>query len=176
MLGAEEGPRTSESDAEAREEAKRHLETTRTSNIIWSMVFILVGIIVFTQMGALDETATGSDPGAAGYPRLLAGIMLALAVGLGFQRGTGEAMPTRRDGLRVLAAVGLLVLYYLTINALGYILSTSIFVLGMMLVMGIRKVWLLILMPLAFSILVFVVFYTLFGVPLPRVFLEGFFS
>lgn len=146
--------------------------STRRPNIVAAAAFLVLGVVVFAQMAGLDELADKSDPGAAGYPQLIAGIMIVLAVMLALQRDNGEPPVRARDALRVAGAVALLGVYVLTLEPLGYILSTMIMVVGTMLLMGIRSVLPLVIAPIVLSLSNFYLFYVAFGVPLPFSFLE----
>lgn len=147
-----------------------HLE--RTGNIVAAVLLLIVGVLVFAQTGDLDVSGASSDPGAAGYPRLVAGSLIVLAVLLAFQRGADAPLPTRFDGLRVASIVILLVIYAFALEAIGYIAATALFLLAAMILMGIRRLLPLLLLPLVTSVSLFYIFYTIFGVSLPREFLE----
>lgn len=148
------------------------LRSERIGNIVGAVLLLVLGVLVFTQTAALSESGASSDPGAAGYPRLIAGSLIVLAVLLALQRGSGDPLPARRDGLRVASVVVLLILYALALDVLGYIAATALFLFAALFLMGIRK-WLpLILLPMITSVSLFYIFYTIFGVSLPREFLE----
>ncbi|GAB3264132.1 tripartite tricarboxylate transporter TctB family protein [Arthrobacter pigmenti] len=150
--------------------------TDRRGNLVASALLLLTGVVIFTQTADLGVTTDSSDPGAGGYPRLLAGILVVLAIALAFQRGTGDPLPSRWDGARILGVVVLLLAYTFALEPLGYILATALFLAGTMLLMEIRKILPLLVVPVTFSIVLFFVFYTVFGVPLPRQLLEGLIS
>jgi len=141
--------------------------TTRKSNLVGAAVFLLLGLVTFAQTSGLDESADGSDPGAAGYPRLIAAIMIVLAVMLALQHDNGEPPPRGRDALRVASTVGMLILYTLALEPLGYIPSTVLLLVGTMMLMGIRSILLLVVVPVGLALANFYVFYVAFGVPLP---------
>lgn len=146
--------------------------TTRRANLIGAAVFLLLGVVTFAQMAGLNESADGSDPGAAGYPRLLAAIMIVLAVLLALQNDNGEPPARGRDALRVAGTVAVLVAYTVALEPLGYIASTVIMLVATMLLMGIRSILPLIVVPIAIALANFYVFYIAFGVPLPFTYLE----
>lgn len=148
------------------------LQPGRTGNIVAAVLALIVGVTVFTQTAGLDESGASSDPGAAGYPRLIAGILIVMAVLLALQRGTGDALPSRADGLRVVGIVLLLVLYAVTFETIGYIAATALFLVAALLLMGIRQWVPLIVLPVLLSTGLFFLFYNIFGVSLPREFLE----
>src|SRR5690606_5772736 len=134
---------------------------------VGAAAFLLLGIVTFTQIAALGETADGSDPGAAGYPQLIAGVMMVLAVLLALQKDNGEPPARGGDALRVAGTIALLIGYVAMLEPLGYILSTVILILGTMLLMGIRSIISLVVVPIALALANFYVFYIAFGVPLP---------
>lgn len=146
--------------------------SSRRANLVGAAVFLLLGVVTFAQMAGLGETADGSDPGAAGYPRLIAGVMMVLAVLLALQTDNGEPVARGRDALRVAGTIALLLVYVVTLEPLGYIISTIIMVLGTMLLMGIRSILALVIVPVSLALANFYVFYIAFGVPLPFAFLE----
>lgn len=148
----------------------------RRANLIAAAFLLGVGVIAFVQLGALDATAEGSDPGAAGYPRLIAGAIIVLAVLLALQEDNGEPPITVADALRVAATIGLIIGYVVLIDPLGYILATALFLVAAMLLMGIRSVIGLIVLPVGLSLVNFYVFSVAFGVPLPMAFLERWLS
>lgn len=147
----------------------------RRAPLIGAGIFLLLGIITFAQTSGLDETGASHDPGAAGYPRLLAGTLIVLAMILSFQKDGGEGETTVRGGnaLRVVGTIGLLIVYAALMEPLGYILSTSVFLVATMLLMGIRNIAGLIALPVGLSLANFYIFYVAFGVSLPYAFLEG---
>ncbi|MBO1751112.1 tripartite tricarboxylate transporter TctB family protein [Actinotalea sp. BY-33] len=153
------------------------METARTDgrrgNLVAAAVLVAAGVTVFAQTAELAELDSGSDPGAAGYPRLLAGVLIALAVALAVQRGRGEAAPSRSGALRVAGAVVLVIAYALALEPLGYLTATAAFLLGAMLLIAVGRSWALLVVPVVFSLVVYLVFSTVFGIPLPRGPVEG---
>lgn len=152
------------------------METTesrsRIGNITAAVVLLLVGVTTLVQTAELDGNGDASDPGSGGYPMLIATVLIALSVLLTLQRGGGEALPPRFDGLRVIGAVALLLIYVSVMGSLGYVISTVLFLALALLLMGIRTIPLLVVVPVGFSTVLFLMFYNVFGVSLPRGFLE----
>ncbi|QEP09050.1 tripartite tricarboxylate transporter TctB family protein (plasmid) [Glutamicibacter sp. PAEs-4] len=68
--------------------------------------------------------------------------------------------------------MALLLVYVSVMDSLGYITSTVLFLALALLLMGIRKIPLLVVIPVGFSTVLFLMFYNVFGVSLPRGFLE----
>ncbi len=145
---------------------------TRKANLIGAFVFLLIGVVTFAQMAAIGEHPDGSDPGAAGYPNLIGGAMIVLAVLLAFQRDKKEATPTRGELLNVLAAIAATFAYIYAMHPLGYVLATALFLVVTMLLMGIRSIIALLVVPVGLAVLNFYLFYVAFGVPLPYSFIE----
>lgn len=152
------------------------METTesrsRIGNITAAVLLLLVGVTTLVQTVGLDGNGDASDPGSGGYPMLIATVLIALSVLLTLQRGGGEALPSRFDGLRVIGAVALLLIYVSVMDSLGYVISTVLFLALALLLMGIRTIPLLVVVPVGFSTVLFLMFYNVFGVSLPRGFLE----
>lgn len=146
---------------------------TRRANLVGSFIFLGIGVVTFAQMATLNENNDSSDPGAAGYPSLIAAVMIVLAVLLAFQRDIGEASLKRSELLRVATAIVVTFVYILVLSPLGYVVATVLFLVATLLLMGIRSLLVLILVPIGLTLIIFYLFYVGFGVPLPYTFIEG---
>ncbi|WP_170236149.1 tripartite tricarboxylate transporter TctB family protein [Marihabitans asiaticum] len=127
----------------------------------------MLGIAVILSTAGLSGQGP-SDPGADGYPRIIAVGLITLGVMLLLQRGEQkEVRLARPEILRVACAFALLVGYYFMLKSLGYILPTTVLIAGGLLIMGVRRLRPLVLVPTIFAIATFFLFYVVFGVPLP---------
>ncbi len=143
-------------------------------------VFLTVpcGLVFYEAATTLTEQGYASGTpisNAALYPRLLAGLLLAL---LALQvvsdvrsgpeaAGSEPAAAPDRPGQLLFAALGM-VAYVLLLPVLGFLLATPIFVLAMLLALGDRDPVTLSALPLGLTLGCLAVFQGLFSVNLPR--------
>ncbi len=146
--------------------------SARRRNLVGASAFAILAVVVLTQMAGLEESSAGSDPGAAGYPSLIAGVMLVLAVLLALQTDHAVEPVPRRDLLRVGATVLVLVAYVALLEPLGYVLATIALLVATLALMGVRSIVALVVAPVGVALANFYLFYTAFGVPLPFSFVE----
>jgi len=79
----------------------------------------------------------------------------------------GDDMRYPASSLRAAAMMGLTLLFALVINVLGYIVASVVLIFGGLLVMGIRRWRTLVLFPVLYALLTYLLFHTLLGVRLP---------
>lgn len=139
---------------------------------------ILCGVVLYEAATTLTEQghASGSAiSNAALYPRLLSGLLLFLAFLQvisdfrlsGPMPGAEELAEPGQDRLTVFAALTL-VAYIILLPILGFLLTTPLFVLAFLFLLGDRNWTTLSFVPIATTVGCFVVFQVLFNVNLPR--------
>lgn len=114
-----------------------------------------------------------NDPGPAAFPRIIAVALAVLAVLQLVRPQGGEALPRGRTAVRVAGVVGLLAAYAAVLEVLGFILASILFLLGALMLAGVRRPLLLVVIPVGVSVVLFYVFYELLDVSLPRGVVEG---
>ena len=114
------------------------------------------------------------DPGPAAFPRLIFGGVAILALLQLLEPGKGEEpLPRGRQALKVGGVLVLLLVYAAVLKPLGFIVSTVIFLVGALILAGVRRPLPLVLMPVGLAVVLFYVFYELLRVSLPRGVIEG---
>ena len=114
------------------------------------------------------------DPGPAAFPRLIFGGVAILAMLQLLEPGKGEEpLPRGRQALKVGGVLVLLLVYAAVLKPLGFIVSTVIFLVGALILAGVRRPLPLVLMPVGLAVVLFYVFYELLRVSLPRGVIEG---
>lgn len=114
------------------------------------------------------------DPGPAAFPRLIVGGVAILALLQLLEPGKGEEeLPRGRQALKVGGVLVLLLVYAAVLKPLGFIVSTVIFLVGALILAGVRRPLPLVLMPVGLAVVLFYVFYELLRVSLPRGVIEG---
>lgn len=104
------------------------------------------------------------------FPLLIAVLLLLLSLVLVAEglRGEGVGKPDKARWGVMLVTVAAAVAYFLLMPALGFVLSTTLFLLGMFLFLGERRPLVLILVPLLFASAIYLSFGKLLYVMLPR--------
>lgn len=139
-------------------------------------VLLILAIAVFAITLGFPGPGQPNDPGSAAFPRIVAGTLAVLAVLQLARPQRGEELPRGAAALRVMGIVTLLAVYAVVLEALGFILSSVLFLLGALLLAGVRRPSFLVVLPVGISVVLFYVFYNLLEVSLPTGFLEGFLS
>lgn len=132
-----------------------------------------LGITLLTLAFSFPEPGQPEDPGTAALPQLIGFALTALGILLLFNSEPNVFAPDKgvraRTALIVIASVS----YTLLLTPLGFMLSTLIFMVAGLLVMGIRSPLKLVLVPIAVAIIVYYLFTAALGVYLPSGAIEG---
>lgn len=125
-----------------------------------------VGIFAYTSF-TFPPPAQPLDPGVTAFPQMVSVLIGVLAVAILVRPQEGEALPRGRAALRVIGTVLLLVVYAVVLDSVGFVITTAIFLLAELLLIGIRRPAPLILVPLGVSMGLFYLFRGFLEVPLP---------
>ena len=145
-----------------------------------SLVIIAVSAWYFWQAGMLSKGSV--DPlGSSVYPQLIAGAMIIFAVlhiiVTYFRRkrliDDDELAPSQRltGGLRAGGVAALTAAYLLLMGPLGYIIATLLYLLGILVLLGIRTVRGLSVASVGITVVLFLVFAQMLDVLLPSGFI-----
>jgi len=136
------------------------------------VVLIVVSGWVFWYAGRYKQlTVHGYGPDL--FPRILASLMLVLAVGLIVNARLGYSLPQEdridsRGFVRVLVSIAICIGYLVLIHVLGFASSTFIFLLALMSLVRQRGVVVRILASLTVALLVWALFRYFLVIPLPE--------
>lgn len=140
--------------------------------IIAAIVIVLGAVILFLAFG-FPAPGQPEDPGTAALPRLIGGALVVLGIMLLFNSEKNIFLPepgTRtRTGLIIVAGIA----YVFALTPLGFMLSSLIFMVLALLIMGIRSILRLVLVPIIVSVAVYYLFTDALGVYLPSGIIEG---
>jgi hypothetical protein len=154
-----------------------------------AVAFCVVLLGVFVLVAAQDvRPASIADPiGSRGAPHLVGAVLVLGGLALILRRAVrwrherivvpAEGMEDDRgvppgSAIRALAIWTAAVVYVLVLPALGYLLATPIFLGAVLWLLAIRS-WMLVAVPLGFTIPVFLVFTLFLNVRLPTGILDG---
>lgn len=140
--------------------------------IIAVIIVILGAVLLFLAFGFPDP-GQPEDPGTAALPRLIGGALVILGIMLLFNSEKNIFLPEQgsriRTGLIVVAGIA----YAFALTPLGFMLSSLIFMVAALLIMGIRSILRLVLVPIIVSVAVYYLFTDALGVYLPSGIIEG---
>lgn len=129
------------------------------------LLALAVGMFLytFTFPGTLQPT----DPGTAAFPRILAVALAVLAVILFLTPRESKLLPEWAGTFPIVGIIVATALYALFLPLLGFLLSTVLFLVGALLLMGVRRPVYLVAVPIVLSVVLFGLFGLLLEVPLP---------
>lgn len=138
--------------------------------LIVLVAICLMALLFFicTYSFKTSKMATGAT--AATMPRCWCGCLIPVAILCLKSIVDGHTKPDEPFASRwpqvIIVAVGVFVSVYL-FNFIGYYISTSLFMIGLMLLMGERRVWLLIVLPVCWCIFCYAIFVKVLFISLP---------
>jgi len=144
---------------------------------VTAIILLILAVVTVWQSLTLPPGEAGKGPGPGAFPMIIGlalGILaLLLLVGTyrGEASGPGPVWPSRDAFFKVGALFILLFVYVLTCSFFGFLLSTMLFVLGTLRVLGLKSWPISIIFTLIVGLIVHQVFITWLTVPLPAGFL-----
>ncbi|WP_134700805.1 tripartite tricarboxylate transporter TctB family protein [Ammoniphilus sp. YIM 78166] len=144
-------------------------------NRIFSLVFIIFGLFMFLYSNRFPEEA-------AFWPKVFSVVLVLLSVGLiidtlknpNREEVKGES-PTRNEFVVLGLIVGVIVIYMLLLNIVGFFILSILLVGGLLWYLGYRKMIGVLSISIATTVLITVIFQVLLHVPIPQGVLENFF-
>lgn len=142
----------------------------RKVNIISSL--IAMAIAIFFYYNTLDfPSIKSTETGADFMPKIFSGGLMILGIILFVQSFfTKEKSPEEKMNMIALTA-GILLIYLFFIQLLGFYSSTILFMIALLLITKVRKMTILIFVPVGISFFIFIFFEKMLKVPIPSGFL-----
>ena len=131
-------------------------------------------VVLFIIFLTAYYVALNYPSASAAYPKLLTTVGMALCVGLFAQSFLGTSKENaftiaKRDLINLLISIGLMALYASTIPVLGYVTSTSAYMMAQMWVLNRKsKIGVLLLITVVVNVILYVSFGILLNVWLPK--------
>lgn len=151
----------------------------RKAEIIFGIVSIALAAVFFV-VSASFPTARGHDVGMAFYPRILVVLIVLLSLVVILEsvmkmRGASvseeESQPlfeTAEGGVRrVLLVIGLTLVYAYLLGIVGFVVVTPLYLLILMASLKAGKLWKMILISVATTLVIYVAFRIFLRIPLP---------
>ncbi|WP_460462142.1 tripartite tricarboxylate transporter TctB family protein [Arthrobacter pigmenti] len=140
---------------------------------IAAVILLALAVFVFAYSFTMPDPVQELDPGVAAFPRGLAVIIGILALVPLIRPQPGEPLPRGVNAGRVIGTVVLLAGYAMVLDIIGFVITTVLFTVAELLLLGVRRPVTLIAMPLGVGLGLFYLFRTLLGVALPTSGLGG---
>lgn len=141
--------------------------SSRFGDRVAGALCLALSVALMAYTFTLPSPAQPSDPGVTALPRMIAVLIGVLSLIILARPEEGEAMPRGGEVLRVSITVVLLLLYGVVMDVVGFVITTVVFLLAVLLLIGVRRPTTLALVPLGVSIGLFYLFRTLLEVSLP---------
>lgn len=141
--------------------------TNRLGDRIAAGLLLALAIAVFAYTFTFPPPIQDLDPGMSAFPRIAAVIIGVFALVTLLRPEGGEALPRGGAALRVIVTAVLLFGYALVLDLLGFVLTTVLFLVAVLVLVGVRRPVLLAVVPLGVSLGLFFVFRFFLEVPLP---------
>ena len=143
-------------------------DTVKKGEIALNIFFMLFSLVFLYETLDFPESYNPYSPGPEWYPRLIICLILALCITHSlyiFKKGEDKKLQANFR-LSIMCCL-LTIIYIWIVPILGYFLATPIFMIVLLQVLKVRKWYTLVLVPLLFCLLTFLVFYKGLMIPLP---------
>lgn len=144
-----------------------------SGNVVAAGILFVVAVAMFIATFGFPPPGQDFDPGSAAFPRILLAALGVLAVFMLFDSGETQSLPRGKAALRVAGTVALMLAYALVFETLGFLASTALFLVALVLMTGTRNLVVLSVLPVGVSVALFYVFNQLLSVSLPTGPIEG---
>lgn len=151
------------------------------ADIVAAICLLLVSFLVFWISKGFPPSKTGI--GVSTFPKLLAGLLIIFSIIIIIQAIKNSSFSKKepifeefkKGHVLIIAVIIILIIYIQILGALGFILSSFLLLITLMFIFGERRKIILLVIPLVFSVILYLVFSKTAMVFLPEGIIEGFF-
>jgi putative tricarboxylic transport membrane protein len=143
------------------------MESTKLGDRVAAGLLLAFAVGVFAYTYSFPAPMQELDPGVTAFPRMVSVLIGILALVLLVRPREGEPLPRGWAAIRVLVTALFLVIYAVVLDSVGFVITTVVFLLAELLLIGVRRPVLLVLVPLGVSAGLFYMFRVFLEVPLP---------
>lgn len=151
------------------------------ADIVAAICLLLVSFLVFWISKDFPSSKTGI--GVSTFPKLLAGLLIIFSIVIIIQAIKNSSFskkePTFKEFKKghklIVAVIIILIIYIQMLEVLGFILSSFLLLITLMFIFGERRKIILLLVPLLFSVILYLVFSKMAMVFLPEGIIENIF-
>lgn len=141
--------------------------STKLGDRVAAGLLLAFAVGVFAYTFTFPVPVQDLDPGVTAFPRMVTVLIGVLALVLLVRPREGEPLPRGRAAIRVVVTVLFLCVYAIVLDSMGFVITTVVFLLAELLLIGVRRPVLLVLVPLGVSAGLFYLFRVFLEVPLP---------
>ena len=151
------------------------------ADIVAAIFLLLVSFFVFWISKDFPSSKTGI--GVSTFPKLLAGVLIIFSIIIIIQAIKNSSFSKKEPIFKefkmghklIIAVIIILIIYIQTLEVLGFILSSFLLLITLMFIFGERRKIILLLVPLLFSVVLYLVFSKMAMVFLPEGIIENIF-
>ena len=151
------------------------------ADIVAAIFLLLFSFFVFWISRSFPSSKTGI--GVSTFPKLLAGALIIFSIIIIIQAIKNSSFSKKEPIFKefkkghklIIAVIFLLIVYIQMLEALGFILSSFLLLIILMFIFGERRKTILLVVPLLFSVILYLVFSKMAMVFLPEGIIENFF-
>lgn len=147
--------------------------STKLGDRVAAGLLLAFAVGIFAYTFTFPAPAQPLDPGVTAFPRLVLVLIGVLSLVLLVRPQEGEALPRGWSALQVIGTVLLLCVYAVTLDSVGFVITTVFFLLAELLLIGVRRPVFLVLVPLGLTVGLYYLFRVFLEVPLPTSGLGG---
>lgn len=141
--------------------------STKLGDRVAAGLLLAFAVGVFAYTFTFPVPVQDLDPGVTAFPRMVTVLIGVLALVLLVRPREGEPLPRGRAAIRVIVTILFLCLYAVVMDSIGFVITTVVFLLAELLLIGVRRPVLLVLVPLGVAVGLFYLFRVFLEVPLP---------
>jgi len=157
------------------------LRQNSKADIVAAIFLLLFSFFVFWISRSFPSSKTGI--GVSTFPKLLAGALIIFSIIIIIQAIKNSSFSKKEPIFKefkkghklIIAVIFLLIVYIQMLEALGFILSSFLLLMILMFIFGERRKTILLVVPLLFSVILYLVFSKMAMVFLPEGIIENFF-
>lgn len=151
------------------------------TDIIAAICLLLLSFFVLWISRSFPSSKTGI--GVSAFPKLLAGLLIIFSIVIIVQAIKNSSFSKKEpifEGFKkghvlIIAVIIILIIYIQMLETLGFILSSFLLLITLMFIFGERRKIILLVVPLLFSVVLYLVFSKMAMVFLPEGIIENFF-
>lgn len=151
------------------------------ADIVAAICLLLVSFLVFWISKGFPSSKRGI--GVSTFPKLLAGVLIIFSIIIIIQAIKNSFFSKKEPIFKefkkghklIIAVIIILIIYIQMLEALGFILSSFLLLITLMFIFGERRKIILLVIPLLFSVILYLVFSKMAMVFLPEGIIENFF-
>jgi len=145
----------------------------RTATRILSVVIVAICCMAILVANSFPNSMVPYDIGPSNYPKLAAALIIVLSAIVFATANADERPAPSIFNTKFFMYAGLLLASIVLLKYLGFLLTSILTFIPMMMIMGQKTPWKVAATSVGFSVAIYLIFVKLLGVPLPAGILKG---